>query len=178
MQTAHYEYVIDFDGFRNVMNELIPKELTIINITLSRVNTYLFHSPLNSNWSLLPLQVRRTNQFCLDKLHGIEYTKGDIEFERITDILQKYTEGSWKIYCNGTEKCAVLSKILGKAITNLQDYVLPTLNMKSFTLPNADNFLYCNNHKVSVNKTTYSCSLNKALRFTYALNVYNKNILS
>lgn len=175
---AKFEYVIDFDGFRDVNNKLIPKELTIVNVTLSRINTYLFHAPLNSTWHSLPSQLRRTNQFVSECVHGIEYSKGEIAYECIYGILNKHVKNSSSIYCNGTEKCSVLSQLLmGKNVTNLRAHIIPYVEESGVKRKVLSDYFSCNNHTTTAsrnNRIIFSCSMNKALYFTQIVNIYNE----
>jgi hypothetical protein len=164
------EYIVELEGFRDCNNELVIKELTILNFTLKTVNTYLFKCPISSKWKNLSSEIRKTNQYVIEHIHGIPYQSGDIAYEKLHDILIKNTAHSFFIYSNGPEKCQFLSKIIGKEVIDLGKSILPRLKREDVAVPNGEHFYSCGNHTRF--DPHYSCSLTKAFRFAECLRLY------
>jgi len=103
-------------------NELVVKEFAFVYTDESKqkkkLQSFLFESPYEE--SELPENVKRTNQWVTNNLHGIKWTHGHLSQSKFRSILKYACSLSDNIYAKGSDQTAFLSLLSGgKKIVDL-----------------------------------------------------------
>ena len=84
------DIVIDIQGFRDVEENFIPKEVAVLAINAAITGHWIMTSPCP--FEDLPVRTKRENNWLTRNYHGIEWFDGDViiwrEFRRLSKIYQ------------------------------------------------------------------------------------------
>jgi hypothetical protein len=158
--------LIDFQYFRNKNNEIMIKELAIMNMVTKKIQCITFKFQAGSEWDKLPDYVKRTNNFICDHVNGMNFFDGTYDYDLLPRFLLHACKNNPIIYAKGSEKCQFLSSMLGKKVYNLE--LIKDLFNYSYmcvfrSRKYCKQFMSCfNEHKTPCG--VMYCSLNKLFR--------------
>lgn len=125
--------VVDFQGFKDEDNNFIIKELAVGSVNNKKNNChsrFLFKPPYDLHE--LPRRTQLANLWLTRNFHGLEWYEGNIEYDRLTIILQTETLNA-TIVCKGWEKAVFLSSLLQMKVYNLDEVIGRRLSDIPFT---------------------------------------------
>jgi hypothetical protein len=99
----------------------IIKEFAIRTPTTS--SHHSFKPPYD--WDELSAKEQSTNTYCTDYLHEMMWDDGHIEYRHMNKVLMASIPENTVIYCKGSEKCNILSRILKTKVHNLEELGAP-----------------------------------------------------
>lgn len=120
------QYLIDMECLRGCRNQLLIKEMAILDMTTLQFESFTFAPP--HKWQLLPKRVQITNRWITVNQHKIPWTDGLIPYKELYSILRKYVGKCARVFVKGSEKCTLLSNLLkleNCTFTNLDDIGCP-----------------------------------------------------
>src|SRR6266576_1854459 len=107
-------YVVDIQGFNNLKNEFIMKEISIISIQTGVLFHILVKPSVNFN-DLCPLLQSRVN-YITKHIHRLCWNGGDLTEEQAIKFLHTFTNQATVVYMKGNEYVAFLKKILANKV--------------------------------------------------------------
>lgn len=154
------EFILDFQGFKNVSNEFIIKELAIVSTNEEINELYLFRPPYG--FHQLPDRLKIQVYWLEKYFHGLDWSSGLKDFDEINDVLKNVFKLGGTVYVKGGEKCAFVRSLLSSLavqVLNIEDIGCPSLQLlrQTFKLSNqkpcpfihsADNCAYNNVHRI------------------------------
>ncbi|XP_072757019.1 uncharacterized protein [Anoplolepis gracilipes] len=154
------DIVIDIQGFRDVNDKFIPKEVAIVSID----------APIVGHWIMMPLhpfgelsaKARRENNWLSQNYHGIEWFDGETNLKYFISHLREITRRVRYIYVRSNEKASYLRNILSRDINNLEDISPPFKNLSS----KEEDGRYCCYHEFW-NFGIFRCALHNAYKLKY-----------
>lgn len=122
-------YILDFQGFKNVHNEFVVKELAILSTDGQFYELQLFQPPCDFND--LPQHLQKQVVWLEKQYHGLYWGSGCKNYSSLKDVLKGITlDGD--IYIKGRDKQKFISKLLEELnvnVINLEDLGCPNLNI-------------------------------------------------
>ena len=117
--------VIDIEGFRYKNSTFIIKELAVISDSYSDHIT--FGPP--KDFHELTLSQQKAYSWVTNFLHGLSWYSGCHSYKFLQQILLSITLRlpNTKFFAKGKEKCAILSELLQRKVTNLEDLNCPSI---------------------------------------------------
>ena len=117
------DIVIEIQGFRDISEKFMPKEVAVVAI----------HNPFVGHWIIipphpfdeLPEKSKRENNWVTRNYHGIEWFDGETHQKCFMLHLREITRHAYRIYTRGYEKASYLQNLLSRSIYNLED-ISPT----------------------------------------------------
>ncbi len=103
-------YVVDFQAFKNLRNEFILKEVTIIDIVKRVDNNFLIRPP--QPYNQIPHKLKKRVDFITNNIHGLEWDSGMIGFRNAVALIKGILKDASKIYIKGSERVNYLKKLL------------------------------------------------------------------
>ena len=84
------EFIIDVQGLKLTSNDFAIKELAIVavNGSLNQPVSYVFKPPCA--WEELPHEARTENHWLERHFHGLGWDFGNIAYEEIPEILERF----------------------------------------------------------------------------------------
>ncbi|KYN38447.1 hypothetical protein ALC56_07174 [Trachymyrmex septentrionalis] len=110
------DIVIDIQGFRDVEENFIPKEVAVLAINAAITGHWIMTSPCP--FEDLPVRAKRENNWLTRNYHGIEWFDGDVNPKNFTIHLRDITRHARYIYTRGQEKTRYLSNLLSRNVYN------------------------------------------------------------
>jgi len=101
---------VDFQAFKNLRNEFILKEVTIIDIDKRRDNHFLIRPP--QPYNQLPNKLKKRVDFLTNNIHGLEWDSGMIGFRNAITLIKGILKDASKIYIKGSERVNYFKKLL------------------------------------------------------------------
>ena len=99
-------YIFDAQGFWGKRNDLIPKEVGILNVNSGEMTHFLVDAPYK--WEELPEEAKNTNEWLTENFHGLTWnSSGSVSFNRLLTILEKELRNA-KVLCAGERKAKFL----------------------------------------------------------------------
>ncbi|XP_072756960.1 uncharacterized protein [Anoplolepis gracilipes] len=160
------DIVIDIQGFRDVNDKFIPKEVAIVSIDVPIVGHWIMMPP--HPFGELSAKARRENNWLSQNYHGIEWFDGETNLKYFISHLREITRRVRYIYVRGNEKASYLRNILSRDINNLEDISPPFKNLSS----KEEDGRYCSHHGFW-NFGIFRCALHNAYKLKYWLVTQN-----
>lgn len=125
--------IVDFQGFKNTLNEFIIKEVAYQQIDHELIKGDLKHYLLKPPYSYdtLSLEVRKQVDWLENNHHGLRWEEGNYHYNKVVEIFNDIINPSNIIYVKGEEKFKFLCQI-----TNYK-YNLRIINLEKM---GCDNF--------------------------------------
>lgn len=145
---------VDMQGFN--LPEFVVKEMAIFDG--KRTAHFLFKPP--KPWSCIDDQSVKNNiKYLQNNVHCLNYSSGNIDYEQLPDILQKYLldEGVDRIYVKGAQKKTLLEEFL--ASSDIQIEIIATDWMQECPVMFSEKPL-CMNHCIKSHTKKCKCSVN------------------
>jgi len=124
------DIVIDIQGFRDVEENFIPKEVAVLAINAAITGHWIMTSPCP--FEDLPVRAKRENNWLTRNYHGIEWFDGDVNPKNFTIHLRDITRHARYIYTRGQEKARYLSNLLSRNVYNLEGISPAFKNLPDF----------------------------------------------
>lgn len=134
------DIVIDIQGFRDVNDKFIPKEVAVVAINAPIVGHWIMMPP--HPFGELPERVRQENNWLTRNYHGIEWYDGEANPKYFTLQMREITRNTRYIYVRGNEKARYLQNLLSRNIYNLEGISPAFKNL----LPEEERGRYCSHH--------------------------------
>jgi len=112
------DIIIEIQGFRNVDEKFIPKEVAVVAINATIIGHWIMMPPCP--FSDLSERVRRENNWLSRNYHGIEWFDGEANLKYFTLQLREITRQTRYIYTRGQEKARYLCELLSRNVYNLE----------------------------------------------------------
>ena len=119
--------IIDLVTFRHNDDELIPKEIAIMDPDANCVSSWIVKPPCL--WSELKPSVQKENVWYTKNCHGVSWEDGELSYESFRQTLMNYTEHASLLYCYGLETQMYLSRLLGRDVIDLKQMQCPKLSL-------------------------------------------------
>jgi hypothetical protein len=146
--------IISIECLRGKDNKPVIKELAMVYGSKVQISKcFRFAEPYSK--SELPFRIQITNQWLAGEFHGIKWEDGYIKYDKISEIVLSRVGKEW-LYSKGTENCALLSSILGRYVTNLEDYGCPKVGEIDVQTASC-----------TQEHGGKACALNKCLKYSY-----------
>jgi hypothetical protein len=151
------DYVIDVQGFHDIIGEFLPKEIAVLGIHGNYIAHWMIkYDETVHNTAEFPIGILATNTYMTCYHHGIEWFDGEADLVAVYNALRGIARNALRIYVRGHQKQELLQKQLGRQIINLEEYRCPSFK----NLPR-DNRHYCAYH--GLKGEYFAC----ALGYTY-----------
>ncbi|KYN13605.1 hypothetical protein ALC57_14203 [Trachymyrmex cornetzi] len=124
------DIVIDIQGFRDVEDNFIPKEVAVLAINATITWHWIMRPPFP--FGKLPERARRENNWLTRNYHGIEWFDGDVNPVYFTIHLRAITRHARYIYTRGQEKSRYLSNLHSRNVYNLEGISPAFKNLPDF----------------------------------------------
>lgn len=162
------DIVIDIQGFRDVDEQFIPKEVAVVAINDPIIGHWIMMPPYP--FGDLPEKARRENNWLSRNYHGIEWFDGEVNSKYFTIQLREITRQARYIYSRGQEKANYLRNLLSRNVYNLEGISPPLKN-----LPDAEERGHrCAHHGFRAN-AKFTCALRNAYKLKRWLIVQNSD---
>ena len=119
--------IIDVVAFRRNDDELIPKELAILDPDAHCMSSWIIKPPCL--WSDLKPNIQQENAWYTKNCHGLSWDDGDLPYTSFRQTLINYTEHASLLYCYGLETQMYLSRILERDVIDLKQMQCPKLGL-------------------------------------------------
>lgn len=122
-------YILDFQGFKNVNNDFIVKELAIVSTDGQFYELQLFQPPCD--FSELPQHLQKQVVWLEKQYHGLYWSSGYKNYNRLKDVFKCITIDG-EMYVKGRDKQKFISNLLSDFkinVVNLEDLGCPSVNM-------------------------------------------------
>lgn len=120
MQSEGKHCILEFQAFRDNLNDFIVKELVIIDLSTSINYSFLFKPPYS--FSKCNTKSRKVNNWLTKYYHHISWSDGNIAYSELSTIMERFCKQFNTIFTTGTEKT--------KWITTFTSVPVITLSMK------------------------------------------------
>ena len=155
--------VVDFEAFHVVGGEIVVKELAIVDLHHGLCRYVLFKPPYSRR--CLSQKDQRTALWLEQKLHGISWSDGVVDYSRFPDIIREVCDTYCTVFTKGLEKARFLRAFHNRVI-DLNDINAPKYDNTALA---DDRSLQCRvaTHRFTDHegKCVYKCALNKAYFF-------------
>jgi hypothetical protein len=122
-------YILDFQGFKNVQNEFIVKELAIVSTDGQFYELQLFQPPCDFNE--LPQHLQKQVVWLEKQYHGLYWGSGCKNYNSLKDVFRGIViDGN--VYVKGRDKKKFIENLLVDFqvnVINLEDLGCPNLNI-------------------------------------------------
>lgn len=119
-------YILDFQGFKNVTNDFIVKELAIVSTDGQFYELQLFQPPCD--FSELPQRLQKQVVWLEKQYHGLYWGSGYKNYNCLKDIFKGITiDGN--MYVKGADKQKFVSNLLS-------DFNVNVINFEDLGCPN------------------------------------------
>jgi len=162
------DIVIDIQGFRDVEENFIPKEVAVLAINAAITGHWIMTSPCP--FEDLPVRAKRENNWLTRNYHGIEWFDGDVNSTNFTIHLRDITRHARYIYTRGQEKTRYLSNLLSRNVYNLEGISPAFKNLPDFE----DRGQRCTHHGFRASAESH-CALRNAYKLKRWLTVRRSN---
>lgn len=112
------DIVIDIQGFRDVEEKFIPKEVAVVAVNAPIIGHWIMTPPYP--FDELPEKSRRENNWLSRNYHGIEWFDGETKQKYFAIQLREITRQARYIYSRGQEKVLYLRRLLSRNVYNLE----------------------------------------------------------
>lgn len=149
------KYILDFQSFKNVNNELVIKEMAILHIDQEHPKVFLFKEPFE--WDSLAIRYKVENKWLQNHYHHLKWSSGEESYENVIKIIKDTLFDAKIIYVHGREKRTWLKRFVSVEIINLQDFDCPLLKIIKNSIRNK-----CSNH-CNFNNNNMNCAINNVI---------------
>jgi hypothetical protein len=116
---------VDFQGFFNNEDQIFIKEFAVYDAKTSKLRSCLFRPPFE--WNLLNSKAARSNRWCSRCCIRLGWNSGDVNYEKINEVVKDYTTNYYVLITKGEEKVKLLQDILDRGVLNLEDVQCPKI---------------------------------------------------
>lgn len=146
------EFILDFQGFKNINNEFIVKELAVVSIDGNLYELQLFQPPCQ--FQQLPTHLQKQVIWLEKQCHGLYWSSGFRSYKDLKEVLNTlFKQSNSTIYLKGEEKMKFILNMVsnhdGIKVVDVTSMGCPNLKtLKQQT--NLNMFKSCNfNHNLN-----------------------------
>lgn len=156
------DFVIEMQGFRDVANNFVPKEVSIECLQRSVTAHWIINAP--HEFELLPFDLKATNDYMASRMFGLHWFDGDLSLRKLYHHFYEIARSARRIYVKGEEKALFLQSIMARSIIDLGEYTLlkftdlqkhfkiDTMCMTHALMHDVEKQAYCTKTRVSLLK--------------------------
>lgn len=149
------DVIVDIQALYDKESRFLPKEVAVVTLQNDFSGHWIVAAPYD--FTELPRHIATNNNSLTCFHHGLEWTDGDTNIEKLYSNLRAVTRHAIRIYVRGLQKAELLRSVLGRDIVNLEDFEGPPFRK----MPVSES--YCIYHGVAKDDFT-KCALNNAMR--------------
>lgn len=117
------DFIVEIQSFRDAEKKFLPKEVAVVSLQERVVAHWIVKPPCS--FSDLPDDVKRTNSYCAQDIHGVQWFEGSISLHQLIRELREFAKKAERVYTHGEEKKLFLENVIGHQVIDIAKYRAP-----------------------------------------------------
>src|SRR6266576_2523087 len=156
-------YIIDFQGFKDLQNRFIMKELAIISCNMNKIVHCIIKPPYP--FKVLFSERKKQIMRLKNNYHGLDWEDGFITKKAAMALFRETVKDGENLLIKGKERCKFIQHLFPtKTVIDLEDLECPPAK-RIPELSNAPQCFHYNHIQKNNTWKEYTCSLNNVYKF-------------